>query len=241
VKRKRVDASGGQGEKPPPGPGYGLRGFVRNSAVSWEDGVGKGAFREKADIVLASASPRRLELLGSTGIAFRVIPSTVDEPPAEGGETPGGYALRMARLKARDVALAHPGSWVLAADTVVAVGDHILGKPVDVEDAKRMLAMLSGREHTVVSGCVLVGPTGETAWEEAPASRVTFAELSEEAIAAYVATGEPMDKAGGYAIQGLGAFMIARVEGSYTNVVGLPVAEVLRELLQVKAAGTRAV
>ncbi|WP_243360828.1 Maf family protein [Fundidesulfovibrio terrae] len=201
----------------------------------------KGAFREKADIILASASPRRLELLGSTGIAFRVIPSTVDEPPAEAGETPGGYALRMARLKARDVAWGHPGSFVLGADTVVAVGEHILGKPANVEDAKRMLAMLSGREHAVVTGCVLVGPDGETVWEEAPASRVTFSELSEEAIAAYVATGEPMDKAGGYAIQGLGAFMIARVDGSYTNVVGLPVAEILKVLVTLRAVAPRTV
>lgn len=190
--------------------------------------MGIGAFKESADIILASASPRRSELLGSTGISFRIIPSTVDEPPADSGETPGGYALRMARLKARDVAWGHPGSFVLGADTVVAVGEFILGKPTDVEDAKRMLAMLSGREHTVVTGCVLIGPDGQTIWEEAVASKVSFARLSEEAIAAYVATGEPMDKAGGYAIQGLGAFMIARVDGSYTNVVGLPLAETVR-------------
>ena len=201
--------------------------------------VGNGAFKETADIILASASPRRLELLGSTGIAFRVMPSTVDEPPAEGGETPGGYALRMARLKARDVAWGHPGSYVLGADTVVAVGEHVLGKPVDVDDAKRMLAMLSGREHTVVTGCVLIGPTGEVAWEDAPVSKVTFATLTEEAIAAYVATGEPMDKAGGYAIQGLGAFMIAKVDGSYTNVVGLPVSEVVRQLRMLNAVSER--
>lgn len=192
--------------------------------------MGIGAFKNTADIILASGSPRRRELLESTGMAFRIIPSTVDEPPADAGETPGGYALRMARLKARDVAWGHPGSFVLGADTVVAVGEFILGKPTDVEDAKRMLAMLSGREHTVVTGCVLIGPTGEVDWEDAPASKVTFARLTNEAIAAYVATGEPMDKAGGYAIQGLGAFMIARVDGSYTNVVGLPLAEVIKVL-----------
>jgi len=190
-----------------------------------------GAFKETADIVLASASPRRKELLGSLGVAYRVIPSLVDEPEPDAAETPGGYALRMARLKARDVAWGHPGSYVLGADTVVAVGGHILGKPRDEADARRMLAMLAGREHTVVTGCCLVGPDGQTVWEEAPASRVTFAALTDEAIAAYAATGEPLDKAGGYAIQGLGAFMIARVEGSYTNVVGLPLAEVV-ELLR---------
>ena len=192
--------------------------------------MSKGAFKETADIVLASGSPRRKELLGSTGIGFRIVVSSVEEPEPTLGETPGGYALRMARMKARDVAAGQAGSWVLGADTVVAVGEHVLGKPADVEDAKRMLAMLSGREHTVVTGCCLIGPDGENAWEEAVASKVTFADLSEEAIAAYVATGEPMDKAGGYAIQGQGAFMIARVEGSYTNVVGLPLNETVAEL-----------
>ena len=189
-----------------------------------------GTFRETADIILASGSPRRKELLESTGINFRIIPSVVDEPAPDASETPGGYALRMALLKARDVALGHPGSYVLGADTVVAIGDFILGKPRDEADAQRMLAMLSGREHIVVTACVLVAPTGEIAWEQAGTSKVTFATLTEEAIAAYVATREPMDKAGGYAIQGLGAFMIARVEGSYTNVVGLPVSEVIKIL-----------
>ena len=151
--------------------------------------MAQGAFRETADIILASGSPRRKELLGSTGIAFRVLPSSVEEPDPDADETPGGYALRMARLKARDVAKGNPGSYVLGADTVVAVGALILGKPKDEADARRMLSMLSGREHTVVTGCCLIGPDGETAWEEAPASKVTFAELSEDAIAAYAATG----------------------------------------------------
>jgi len=192
--------------------------------------VNIGAFRETADIILASGSPRRKELLGSTGVRFRVVPSSVEEPAPGDGETPGGYALRMARLKVLDVARQYPGAFVLGADTVVAVGGVILGKPRDEADARRMLAMLSGREHSVVTGCVLAGPAGDIVWEQAESSRVSFATLTEEAIAAYVATGEPMDKAGGYAIQGLGAFMIARVEGSYTNVVGLPVAEVVSVL-----------
>lgn len=173
--------------------------------------------------------------MGSTGVEFRIVVSDVDEPAADAGETSGGYALRMARMKTLDVAAKCKGAYVLGADTVVAVGDFILGKPVDVDDARRMLGMLSGREHTVVTACCLVGPEGELVWEEALASKVTFATLTEEAIAAYVATGEPMDKAGGYAIQGLGAFMIARVEGSYTNVVGLPLAEVVKEFVQLGA------
>lgn len=192
--------------------------------------MGKGAFRETADIVLASGSPRRKELLGSTGAAFRIVVSRVEEPEPEAWETPGGYALRMARLKTADVAGECAGAWVLGADTVVAVGQAILGKPVDEADARRMLGLLAGREHTVVTGCCLIGPDGRTAWEEAVASRVRFAPLSEAAIAAYAATGESLDKAGGYAIQGLGAFMIAGVEGSYTNVVGLPLVEVVEAL-----------
>ncbi|GFK92746.1 Septum formation protein Maf [Fundidesulfovibrio magnetotacticus] len=203
--------------------------------------MSNGAFVERADIVLASASPRRKELLGSLGIAYRVIPSLVDEPDPDPAETPGGYALRMARLKARDVAWGHPGSYVLGADTVVAVGGHILGKPRDQADSRRMTAMLAGREHTVVTGCCLIGPGGAALWEEAVSSRVTFARLTEEAIAAYAATKEPMDKAGGYAIQGLGAFMIERIEGSYTSVVGLPLAEVVAVLAAHKAIAARGV
>ena len=189
-----------------------------------------GAFKATARIVLASGSPRRRELLGSTGVAFDIVVSDVAEPDPEPGEAPEAYALRMARLKTLDVAAACPGAWILGADTVVALEGLILGKPVDVSDARRMLGLLSGREHAVVTGCCLVGPDGRMAWEAAPRSLVTFAELSPEAVAAYAATGEPLDKAGAYAIQGLGAFMIARVEGSYTNVVGLPLAEVVGTL-----------
>lgn len=189
-----------------------------------------GAFRARAPLILASGSPRRKELLGSTGIAFDIVVSDVAEPDPAPGEAPGAYALRMARLKAQDVASQHPGAFILGADTVVALSGLILGKPTDEADARRMLGLLSGREHTVVTACCLVGPDGRVAWEAAPESTVTFAVLSPDAIAAYAATGEPLDKAGGYAIQGLGAFMIARVEGSYTNVVGLPLAEVVAAL-----------
>ena len=189
-----------------------------------------GPFKALAPLVLASGSPRRKELLGSTGVAFEIVVSDVAEPDAEPGEAPRDYALRMARLKARDVAAGRPGAWVLGADTVVAVEGHILGKPVDVSDARRMLAMLSGRTHVVVTGCCLIGPDGRTAWEYAMPSTVTFAALSQEAIAAYAATGEPLDKAGGYAVQGQGAFMIQAIEGSYSNVMGLPLAETVQAL-----------
>lgn len=198
-----------------------------------------GAFRETSPIILASGSPRRKELLQSTGIGFTIIASRVVEPAPTPNESPSGYALRMARLKAASVAAAHPGAFILSADTVVAVDGVILGKPQDAADARRMLGMLSGRAHLAATGCVLTGPQGSIAWEEAFTSRVTFIALSKEMIAAYAATGEPLDKAGGYAIQGLGAFMIAKIEGSYTNVVGLPVAEVVRALLSLGAVAPR--
>ncbi len=186
-----------------------------------------GAFTTAAPIILASGSPRRRELLASAGLDFRVLPSGVEEPDPAPGEAPEAYGLRLARLKARDVAARNPGSFVLAADTVVAVDAQILNKPVDAADARRMLGLLAGREHRVVSACCLVGPDGATAWEYAQPTLVRFAPVSAEAIAAYVRTGECMDKAGGYAIQGLGAFMIESIQGSYTNVVGLPLAEVV--------------
>jgi len=201
--------------------------------------VSTGAFRETSPIILASGSPRRKELLQSTGIGFTIIASRVAEPAPTPNESSAGYALRMARLKAASVAAAHPGAFILSADTVVAVDGVILGKPQDAADARRMLGMLSGRAHLAATGCVLANPQGSIAWEEAFTSRVTFIALSKEMIAAYAATGEPLDKAGGYAIQGLGAFMIAQIEGSYTNVVGLPVAEVVRALLSLGAVAPR--
>jgi len=201
--------------------------------------VNIGAFVETSPIILASGSPRRKELLQSTGVSFQIIASCVTEPAPTPDESPAGYALRMARLKAASVAATHPGNFILSADTIVAVDGAILGKPRDTDDARRMLEMLSGRDHVVATGCVLTDLRGVIVWDEAFTSRVTFTPLSAEMIAAYAATGEPLDKAGGYAIQGLGAFMIARIEGSYTNVVGLPVAEVLRALLSVRAVTPR--
>jgi len=141
----------------------------------------------------------------------------------------------MARLKVLGVAASHPGAFILGADTVVAVDNIILGKPRDTADARRMLGMLAGRGHIVATGCALADSRGKVVWAEAFTSHVTFTPLTDEAIAAYAATGEPLDKAGGYAIQGLGAFMIAAIKGSYTNVVGLPLAEVVAALLSLNA------
>ncbi len=191
-----------------------------------------GPFRSIRTLILASGSPRRKDLLGSTGIEFEIVPATAEEPTPDQGETPGGYALRMAAMKAQEIAARYPGIFILGCDTVVAVGEAILGKPRDEADARRMLALLSGRDHTVVTGCHLTGTDGETAWDAAVTTTVTMAPLTEAAIAAYVATQEPMDKAGAYAIQGMGGFMVAAINGSYSNVVGLPLAETVQALTQ---------
>jgi septum formation protein len=185
-------------------------------------------------LVLASASPRRQELLRNAGIPFTVQPADIDETP-RAGESARVCAERLAREKALEVWRRRPGQVVLGADTVVVVDETILGKPADREDALRMLRLLSGRIHLVITGvCVvksaasfdLPGVDDVTA-EIKTASEttlVTMNEISEEEIQAYIATGEPMDKAGAYAIQGMASRWIPRIEGDYSNVVGLPVA-----------------
>jgi len=196
-------------------------------------------------LVLASASPRRQELLRNGGIPFTVQPADVDETPLL-GESARDYAERLAREKAVTVWRGRPRDLVLGADTVVVVGEKILGKPVDAEDAARMLRMLSGKEHQVITGVCLVSQAGRDQGfgisnekmgaencEVRTASEttlVTMSELSDEEIREYVATGEPMDKAGAYAIQGMASRWIPRIEGDYSNVVGLPVARVYRML-----------
>jgi septum formation protein len=182
-------------------------------------------------LILASASPRRAELLTSAGYVFVVEPADVDESflRGEGAET---YALRVARAKAEAVSRRHPPDRVvLAADTVVVTGTEILGKPVDAADAARMLTRLSGIEHDVLTAVVVKGPAGERA--EVVRTRVHFIELSADDIAWYVATGEPEGKAGAYAIQGRGARFVDRIDGSWSNVVGLPVATVAKMLAEV--------
>jgi len=172
-------------------------------------------------IVLASASPRRAELLRAAGIEFEVMPAHVDES-ARVGESPHAYVSRVAEAKASAIAARADGRVVLAADTTVVVGGEMLGKPVDDADAKRMLRLLSGRVHEVATGVtVSCGPSLTT---RVDSTEVAFAALSEDEIAWYVATGEPRDKAGAYAIQGYASRFITRIAGSYSNVVGLPIA-----------------
>lgn len=182
-------------------------------------------------LILASASPRRRELLALAGVPFDIVVSPAQEPDPDVNEHPAAYAARMARLKAAAVAEMHPAAVVLGADSVVAVGETILGKPADAADALRMLRLLSGRSHQVVTGCALFAP-GREPEIFTVATDVSMGVVSEERLTAYVATGEPMDKAGAYAIQGGAAAFVTAICGSYTNVVGLPLAEVV-EILSV--------
>jgi len=205
-------------------------------------------------IVLASASPRRQELLRSAGIPFTVQPAEIDETPHQ-GESPRNCAQRLAREKALYVFKSRPGEWVLGADTIVVIDEAILGKPRDENEATRMLRLLSGRTHRVITGVCLGGDkaaSGQRAaasdakplkteereprtWVEDARSEttlVTMCDLSDAEIRSYIASGEPMDKAGAYAIQGIASRWIPRVAGDYSNVVGLPVALVYRMLME---------
>lgn len=173
-------------------------------------------------IVLASASPRRAEILGALGIPFEVSPSRVEEV-LRPGEDAVGAASRFAAEKARDVAR-HAGGPVLAADTLVFLDAAILGKPADAADARRMLSLLSGSTHSVVTGVALL--SDGVLREASAVSRVRFARLSQEEIAWYSESREPLDKAGAYAVQGAGARFIESIEGSPSNVIGLPAREV---------------
>ena len=180
-------------------------------------------------LILASSSPRRRELMGYTGIPFEVIAADAEE--ATHGD-PRTLVMENARRKARAAADAHPGRTVLGADTVVYLDGQVLGKPKDHADAKRMIAALSGAWHTVYTGVCVISPRGEDVrWDE---SRVQFVTLTPEEIERYAASAEPMDKAGAYALQGKGGMFVRRIEGSYSNVIGLPMA-LVREIL--KAAG----
>lgn len=183
-------------------------------------------------VVLASASPRRVELLHQLGIRFEQIVSTAEEPAADGAD-PQAHVLESARLKAEAVAAqvhaARPAAaseavLVIGADTVVCIDDQVLGKPSDPEDAARTLRRLAGREHTVCTGIALVGPGTERVQSACEVTRVRLSSMSDAAITAYVDSGEPLDKAGSYAIQGRGGRFVESVQGCYYTVVGLPLA-----------------
>jgi septum formation protein len=182
-------------------------------------------------IILASNSPRRRELLGQIGLAFTVAPADVDESICS-GESPEGYAERLALKKSRSAASQVRTGIVIAADTIVVLDGSIFGKPADAEDARRMLTELSGREHEVITGLAVVDATSGRFSVRTSVTKVTFRTLSEREIDAYIATREPLDKAGAYGIQERGALLVERIEGCYSNVVGLPLSllgEMLRE------------
>lgn len=192
-------------------------------------------------LILASSSPRRRELLAACGIPFQIIPATIDEHPLA-DEPAEAYVWRLALAKAESVAQRHPDAVVLGADTIVTIDGLLLGKPQTRDEARQMLNRLSGKMHEVLTGVavVTVGMTANARAQctgEVVASRVLMRPFTQVIIEWYLATGEPLDKAGAYAVQGVGAALIEQVEGSYTNVVGLPLTETLALLRRFGTTG----
>jgi septum formation protein len=180
----------------------------------------------KKKIILASQSPRRKAFLEELGLSFRTIASSLDETREE-GESPQTFVDRMACEKAKDVSKRYPDAWILSADTIVYIEDKVFGKPESEEEAIEMLMTLSGREHNVMTGYCLASYGLNINIVERVRTRVRFVEFSKEIARAYVQTGEPLDKAGSYGIQGKGGALVEGINGSYSNVVGLPLAETL--------------
>ena len=186
------------------------------------------------DLILASASPRRVEMLRNIGIDFRVVPSNVEENPA-GVIRPIDLVRGCAQLKTDAVSKTFPDSWVLGADTIVVINGEVLGKPVNDTDAVRMLRKLSGRKHRVISAFCVAKMSESQKVLDYVETQVWFKKLTDDEIRGYVSTGEPLDKAGAYGIQGIGCFLVKEIKGSYTNVVGLPLAEVVDVLVELGA------
>ena len=187
-----------------------------------------------APLVLASASPRRQELLRFAGLKFKTIPAHVDENYSE-GETPQQHVRRLAQEKALLIARKYPRAWVLGADTIVVIDGLILGKPKNKTQAKEMLKKLSGREHKVFTGFTIAHVASKIKQTKVIQSVVKFKMISAAELEGYIACDEPYDKAGGYAVQGRGAYLIQAIRGSYTNVIGLPLCEVLETLKKLEA------
>ena len=193
------------------------------------DGNSKGV--TNAELILASRSPRRKYLLEQAGLQFTVVPSPFDESRVPADE-PSRYVRQLAQAKAMDVAARNPEAWVIGADTIVADGRHLFGKPASPQEARGMLARLSGKTHQVYTGYCICRHCDQVRFVDAVSTDVTFKELSSREIEWYIRTGEPFDKAGAYAIQGMGTFLVRRINGSYSNVVGLPVCEVIEILIR---------
>lgn len=181
-------------------------------------------------LILASRSPRRRYLLKKAGLDFTVIPSDFDESSVR-LSSPESYVKSLAQAKAEDISQKYPDSWIIGADTIVFVDNTILGKPASRDEARAMLQNLSAKTHQVHTGyCICHQATGHL-FTECVTTDVSFKSLSDKEIDWYINSGEPFDKAGAYAIQGIGTFLVRRINGSYTNVVGLPVCEVLEYLI----------
>jgi septum formation protein len=190
----------------------------------------------KTKIILASQSPRRRYLLERAGLRFTVIPSRLDEASVSAA-TPDDYVRELAVAKATDIARKYPDSWVIGADTVVVAEDRILGKPESTAEARDMLRRLSGRLHQVLTGYCICRTRDGRMFADVVRTDVLFKTLTDDEIEWYIQTGEPFDKAGAYAIQGIGTFLVKRINGSYTNVVGLPVCEVVEFLIREQVIG----
>ncbi|MBU0729180.1 MAG: septum formation protein Maf [Proteobacteria bacterium] len=189
-----------------------------------------GVFTVKGRLILASASPRRRRFLDELGLAFDIGIPAIDESPIK-GELPEDFVQRMSREKALCLAATNPESWVLGADTIVVHDKEILGKPEGADQAVSMLQRLSGSGHDVWTGFCLCRGKTESLICQAVCTKVQFIAAADDIIRSYVKTGEPLDKAGAYGIQGLGGFLVKKIVGSYSNVVGLPMAEVVSEML----------
>ena len=184
--------------------------------------------------ILASASPRRIELLSLLGLSFEIMPSHIEEAFVQ-GETPREHVLRLSEDKAQRASILHPEAWVMGADTIVIINGDVLGKPRTPDEAKEMLGKLSGQIHTVFTGFTVARKSTDILIRDAVESSVRFREIPEDEMAWYIRSPEPYDKAGGYAVQGMGAFFIKEIYGSYTNVMGLPLCEVVDVLKKVGA------
>jgi len=184
-------------------------------------------------LILASESPRRKRLLEQIGLPFMTLPSNIDEDSIN--VPPAGMAMALAERKATAAREKVQRQWILGADTVVVSGNYILGKPSDDDEARSMLKTLSGKDHEVITGYSVLYPSGETACLDYESTIVSIKVLSAREIDSYISTGEPFGKAGGYAIQGIGSFMVEAVKGSYSNVVGLPLCEIIKRLLDIRA------
>jgi septum formation protein len=184
-------------------------------------------------LILASESPRRKLLLEQEHIPFRSLPSNIDETTVKA--SPPGVAMILAERKAVAALATLQRHWILGADTIVVSGDDILGKPLNAHEARSMLKLLSGREHEVITGYSILYPSGEIACTDHETTTVAIKPLSSKEIEAYIDSGEPYGKAGSYAIQGIGAFMVEKIQGSYSNVVGLPLCSLIKRMLALGA------